>query len=342
MKCPSCGKEIANGSMFCEYCGAQVKKNRKPLLITIFVIIVLLALGGFGYYQYDKAKQEREAMERKMAEAQQQLQQAQQKQQENNNKRLNDKESYLVLVKDGDALLANKKYSESISKYNEALVYEQKYLGTGYASHFNSNVETKISLAKQQQKQQEEYARTTGHDWVDLGLSVKWATCNVGASSPEEYGNYYAWGETTTKERYYDNCPTYELSTSELQSQGYIDSEGNLTAQYDAATANWGGRWRMPTEAEMQELLDNCTWTWTTQNGVNGYKVTSKKNGNSIFLPAAGYRYGSSLGNAGIRSYYWSSTPYDYYAYFLYFDSGYLLMDNYYRYYGLSVRPVLE
>ena len=153
MKCPICGKEIANGSMFCEYCGAQVKKNRKPLLITIFVIIVLLALGGFGYYQYDKAKQEREAMEREMAEAQQQLQQAQQqlqqaqqKQQENNNKMLNDKESYLVLVKDGDALLADKKYSESISKYNDALVYEQKYSGTGYASHFNSNVKAQLEF----------------------------------------------------------------------------------------------------------------------------------------------------------------------------------------------------
>ena len=350
MKCPICGKEIANGSMFCEYCGAQVKKNRKPLLITIFVIIVLLALGGFGYYQYDKAKQEREAMEREMAEAQQQLQQAQQqlqqaqqKQQENNNKMLNDKESYLVLVKDGDALLADKKYSESISKYNDALVYEQKYSGTGYASHFNSNVETKISLAKQQQKQQEEYARTTGHDWVDLGLSVKWATCNVGANKPEDYGTYYAWGETSTKTEYTeDNSKTY----GKLEGYEIGDIKGN--SNYDAARANWGGNWRMPTRSELQELIDKCTWTWTTQNGVNGYNVKGP-NGNSIFLPAAGVRIGSSLSDAVFYVYYWSSTPRSNYfddggysAYGLGFDSGSHNAYSYRRYYGFSVRPVLE
>ena len=183
-----------------------------------------------------------------------------------------------------------------------------------------------------------------GHAYVDLGLSVKWATCNVGATSPEGYGDYFAWGETSTKETYdYDNCPTYGLSISELQSQGYIDSEGNLTAQYDAARANWGGSWRMPTEAEMQELEDRCTWTWTTQNSVNGYKVTGPS-GASIFLSAAGYRYGSSLSHAGSRGYYWSSTPNDDNddAYDLNFSSSsHYVYDNY-RYLGLSVRPVIE
>ena len=184
-----------------------------------------------------------------------------------------------------------------------------------------------------------------GHEYVDLGLSVKWATCNVGATSPEDYGNYYAWGETSTKSNYSSsNCPTYELSESKLQSQGYIDSEGNLTSQYDAARANWGGSWRMPTKAEMQELEDKCTWTWTTQNGVNGYKVTGP-NGNNIFLPAAGYRDGSSLSLAGSHGYYWSSTPhesYSYYAYNLYFNSDYHGMYGSYRDDGQSVRPVLE
>ena len=186
---------------------------------------------------------------------------------------------------------------------------------------------------------------SNGYGYVDLGLSVKWATCNVGASSPEEYGDYYAWGETTTKDNYSSsNCPTYGLTISELQSQGYIDSEGNLTAQYDAATANWGGSWRMPTKAEYNELLNNCTWTWTTQNGVNGYKVTGP-NGNSIFLPAAGYRGASSLYHAGSYGYYWSSSPnddYDYYAYRLFFNSSCHYMDYGYRYFGQSVRPVLE
>ena len=184
-----------------------------------------------------------------------------------------------------------------------------------------------------------------GHDYVDLGLSVKWATCNVGAETPEEYGDYYAWGETTTKADYsLSNCPTYGLSISELKSQGYIDGEGNLTPQHDAATANWGGDWRMPTGAEQEELF-NCTWNWTTQNGVKGYKVTGP-NGNSIFLPAAGYRDGSSLGLAGSRGSYWRSAPgmfyNDNYACSLHFNSSNHYMGNHYRYDGLSVRPVLE
>ena len=186
--------------------------------------------------------------------------------------------------------------------------------------------------------------KINGHEYVDLGLSVKWATCNVGASSPEEYGDYFAWGEITTKTEYTDeNCPTYGLSTSELQSQGYIDSEGNLIPQYDAATANWGGSWRMPTYDELHELINNCTWTWTTQNGVKGYKVTGP-NGNSIFLPAAGCRYGSSLYDAGSYGYYWSSTPYDSndYAYSLYFGSGFHYVYDGSRDYGRSVRPILE
>ena len=182
--------------------------------------------------------------------------------------------------------------------------------------------------------------------YVDLGLSVKWATCNVGANALEEYGNYYAWGETTTKAEYNEsNCPTYGLSTSELQSQGYIDSNGNLTAQHDAATSNWVGDWRMPTYDELNELCTNCTWTWTTQNGVNGYKVTSKVNSNYIFLPAAGYRIGSSLNHAGSYGYYWSSTPYESNscnAYYLNFYSSNHYMDYLGRFYGRSVRPVLE
>ena len=185
---------------------------------------------------------------------------------------------------------------------------------------------------------------SNSHEYVDLGLSVKWATCNVGANKPEDYGNYYAWGETTTKDNYSSsNCPTYGLSISELQSQGYIDSNGNLTARYDAARANWGGSWRMPTYDELNELLNNCTWTWTTQNGVNGYKVKGP-NGNSIFLPAAGYRYGSSLDDAGSGGYYWSSTPHDSNdlacSLYFYSDGHSMYYDG--RGYGQSVRPVLE
>ena len=192
-----------------------------------------------------------------------------------------------------------------------------------------------------------------GYTWVDLGLpsGTKWATCNVGATTPEEYGDYFAWGETSTKETYdEDNCPTYGLYMPTLETQGYIDSEDKLTPQYDAATANWGGSWRMPTSSELNELHTNCTWTWTAQNGVNGYKVTGPS-GASIFLPAAGARFESSLHNAGSYGSYWSSTPKDHYGWHtedcasaLIFDSGWQLVDNddRNRSYGRSVRPVLD
>ena len=147
-----------------------------------------------------------------------------------------------------------------------------------------------------------------GIEAVDLGLSVKWASCNVGATSPEEYGDYFAWGETQPKDSYTEsNSVTYDLSDSELESRGIIDAAGNLTAEYDAATANWGGNWRMPTLAEMKELINNCTWEWTTLSGVYCRKVTGP-NGNSIFLPAAGCRYDEWLIYAGSFGCYWSAT----------------------------------
>ena len=176
-----------------------------------------------------------------------------------------------------------------------------------------------------------------GHDYVDLGLSVKWATCNVGASQPHGYGNYYAWGETSTKSEYTsDNSRTYGKNMSDIS--------GNAT--YDVARSNWGGSWRMPTEDEMEELEDKCTWTWTSQSGVNGYKVTGP-NGNRIFLPAAGDCLGLSRHNVGKLGSYWSSTPYysepDWnWAYRLDFTSRYHRVRSFECAFGRSVRPVSE
>ena len=178
---------------------------------------------------------------------------------------------------------------------------------------------------------------SNGYDYVDLGLpsGLKWAEYNVGATAPEEYGDYFAWGEISPKSSYYEsNSVTYGKSMSDIS--------GN--AQYDAARANWGGNWRMPTLAEIDELFNNCSYKWTTQNGVNGYRVTGP-NGNSIFLPAAGYRYGTSLSRGGSYGNYWSSTPYEYYSYYAYsldFNSSYYDWYDDYRYNGRSVRPVLE
>ena len=170
-----------------------------------------------------------------------------------------------------------------------------------------------------------------GHDYVDLGLSVMWATCNIGASSPSYYGDYFAWGEAETKAEY-----TEENSATQGKSSYTF---------LDAASAQWGSAWRMPTRAECQELIDNCTWQWTTVGGHKGYKVTSKKNGNSIFVPAAGRRYDTQLRSAGEWGYYWSSSPYEsrsYYAYNLFFSSGdpYVYWDC--RFLGNSIRPVSE
>ncbi len=189
-------------------------------------------------------------------------------------------------------------------------------------------------------------------DAVDLGLSVKWANMNVGAESPEGYGDYFAWGETTTKSTY--DWSTY-FDTNDDGGNTFTKYNNNggktvLDPEDDAAYVNWGGSWRMPTKAEWRELLDNCTWTWTTQNGINGYKVTSKKAGYTdkfIFLPAAGSRRVSGLNNVGSYGSYWSSSLYEDYSYnawYLRFYSDYypnLDCTGRVRRYGRSVRPVL-
>ena len=202
---------------------------------------------------------------------------------------------------------------------------------------------------------------TKTHEYVDLGLSVKWATFNVGAERPEDCGYYFAWGETQSKSDYswstYKYCNGSEttmtkychISTS--GADGFTDSKLVLDLDDDVAHANWGGDWRMPTDAEWAALCqsDNCTWTWTTLNGVNGYKVQSNKSGFTdkwIFLPAAGYRYDTDLSGVGSCGYYWSNL--------LHFDlrtaqTAWLLgfySDRYSaaftttRFAGLSVRPV--
>ena len=180
-------------------------------------------------------------------------------------------------------------------------------------------------------------------DAVDLGLSVKWANMNVGAKSPEDYGNYYSWGETSTKSTY-DWSTYFDTNFTKYNNEG---GKTVLAPEDDAAHVNWGGSWRMPTQAEWQELYDNCTWTWTMQNGINGYKVTSNKAGYTdkfIFLPAAGYCDGSGLYSVGSSGGFWSSSLYEdrsSIAWNLgFYSDGRGLYDSD-RYNGHSVRPVL-
>ena len=214
-----------------------------------------------------------------------------------------------------------------------------------------------------------------GHDYVDLGLpsGTKWATCNVGASKPQDYGNYYAWGEVTTKSTY--NWSTYldgnmssssDCGTSKDALNGVTDIAGT---QYDAAKVNWGGKWRMPTREQQDELRNKCYWVWTesyNNSNVKGYIVykakTSSDKGKKIylsgtpsasyslsdahiFLPAAGYRYGGDLNDAGSYCDGWSSslgTGYPYYAWSVHFGSGYVRSSDDYRYFGQSVRAVIS
>ena len=193
----------------------------------------------------------------------------------------------------------------------------------------------------------------TQYEAVDLGLSVKWASFNVGATSPEEYGGYYAWGETEEKENYdwstYKWCNGDEYSMTKYciySDYGTVDKTV-LEPEDDVAHVKWGGSWRIPTKTEQDELRDNCTWTWTTLNGVNGYIVTGP-NGNSIFLPAAGCRTDSSdtgLYRGGSFGYYWSRSllPGEGNSvYYLLFKSSVYEWNQYNRCYGLSVRPVCE
>lgn len=204
-----------------------------------------------------------------------------------------------------------------------------------------------------------------GHEYVDLGLpsGVKWATCNVGATSPEDYGDYFAWGETegymsgkkifnsgnykwymTTTSKDSDgievitNGYTKYVKKSDASKYGYngfYDDKTVLDLEDDAAHANWGGDWRMPTRAEQDELSNNCTWNRATLNGKNGYKVIGP-NGNFIFLPASGYR-DSSLRNADNNTVYWSSSLREGYSSYV-FSSR--ICES--RYIGLSVRAVCK
>lgn len=191
--------------------------------------------------------------------------------------------------------------------------------------------------------------KRNNHDYVDLGLpsGTLWATCNVGANSPEEYGDHYAWGETESKDYY--NWSSYKFKFTDggktFTKYNCTDSKTTLDPEDDAAAVNWGGKWRMPTDDEWTELRENCAWTWATLNGVNGYEVTSKTNGNSIFLPAAGYRGYASLNRAGDYGGYWSSSldaDYPNGAWYVNVSRG--DVDRYYgcRYGGLFVRPVFK
>ena len=192
-----------------------------------------------------------------------------------------------------------------------------------------------------------------GHKFIDLGLpsGLLWAETNIGAETAADDGNYYAWGETNPKHstRYYWSSYKYGTSISNMTKYNSSDGKTTLDPEDDAACVNWGDSCRMPTDDEFGELLDsaNCTWTWTSMttsdgSSINGYQVTSVKNGNSIFLPVSCYIY---YGNSYLGGYSWSRTldsSHSGKAYGLDFHRSSHGQDSYYRCYGLPVRPVAE
>ena len=197
-----------------------------------------------------------------------------------------------------------------------------------------------------------------GHEYVDLGLSVKWATMNVGASAPQESGEYYAWGELEPKEVYNwvtytfrtDGDTVYDVQLSKYNTKknhGTVDKITSLLRADDVANVKWGSYWRYPTIAEIEELMDedNCTWTWTTLKGVDGYKIKSKKKGykrSYLFIPVSGARVDSGFDEKETGGLYWSSTLIEaFYACVISFTpdaiSAYSASE---RFMGLPVRPV--
>ena len=196
------------------------------------------------------------------------------------------------------------------------------------------------------------------HNYVDLGLptGTLWATCNVGADNPWDYGHYFAWGETSPKDTYnwstYKWCEGFDDMLTKYcthSSFGTVDGKTELDLADDAAYVNWGTDWRMPTNEQAEELLTECTWTHTTMNNVIGYEVKSKKNGNSIFLPAAGLREDNSLNYTGLGGAFWARTLSEDYAdeaLFMYYEYDeeneldIINVSDHQRYYGYSIRPV--
>lgn len=193
-----------------------------------------------------------------------------------------------------------------------------------------------VSTAKGSVASVSSSGKINGYDYVDMGLpsGLKWATCNLGASSPGEYGKHYAWGEISVKS-------TYTKANSTIKTQKYDEIGGK--SQFDAARATWGDSWRLPTAKEYQELKDNTTWTWTSMNGINGYLVTSKINNNTIFLPAAGCVENDKVDFAGEYGLYWTSTSdvrFPLYASYMIMGDDTQQEASNLRYIGHSIRPV--
>ena len=258
-------------------------------------------------------------------------------------------ENYEITATCANAYKAYVNGIETILPYTITQTYKQQTIvvsGYGYG----------INLQNSDTVEQTFEVPAIDHEYVDLGLpsGTLWATCNVGASSPEEYGDHFAWGETSPKDYYdsstykwcyYDNNGYWQLTKYDYSSFPTIEGDGKteLDPEDDAAYVNWNPYWRMPTSDQIEELVNCCSWQWTQRNGVNGQLGTGQ-NGNTIFLPAAGYRWRESLSNVGSVGRYWSRSLCSYDtadAYLLNFYSFNVYnCFNFNRFNGFAIRAV--
>ncbi|MDE6650023.1 MAG: fibrobacter succinogenes major paralogous domain-containing protein [Muribaculaceae bacterium] len=219
---------------------------------------------------------------------------------------------------------------------------------SGLLLHENSNSDAQVTVRKIRTSNDGPLTGTINdHDWVDLGLpsGLKWATTNVGASTPEDFGDYFAWGETCPKTVYADtNCITYRKDFADMTRERIVDQQGDLTKNHDAASSNWGNSWRMPTDEEFKELIETCKWEFTENDATTGYLITGPNN-QSIFLVAAGYCIGEKVVDQEDLGDYWSATAVkdmNRVSNSLGFSPKSYGRRCYARYRGRTIRPVTE
>ena len=240
--------------------------------------------------------------------------------------------SPMPTVEGEDSQVLQTSTSGPVNSYLLELTHGTTYYVRAFATNANGN-----SYGRELCFTTEEHTYHREHEYIDLGLSVKWAIENLGESLPGKSGDYYAWGETKTKTEYSWTTYQYGLSSS-LTKYNNDDNKTQLELSDDAANAVWGGDWRMPTSAELAELYKNCDWAIEG----NGYRVTSRINGKSIFLAMGGCMTGTSIFKPGEQAYYWTNTLSDdpSKVHVLYFNNKEYRYDTSPRYYGCFIRPV--
>lgn len=334
--CPVCELEVDMGSSYCPNCGwtispvdniegadylsltdpSQLDKAKSVYKKSIELVS-----------QRDDLTRENRALRMKEAQLDEQI--------ENLKAQVSERVKDLnKAIQEGNKLKENN--SELVAK-NEALEKDNTALQTELNILYSKLDELQLLLKEKEHKDFE----MSQHKKINLGLSVCWAEHNVGASVPEEFGSYFAWGEVESKEVYSkDNYVHYNAEKNR-----YVDIGREISnTDYDAAHCIWGKDWRLPTLAEMRELEEKCVWTFVTQNNQKGYKIVGP-NGNSIFLPAAGHYVGDGLNERIPSGNYMSGTLKEgnqSYCYYFYFHNGFYHITFYSRQYGFSIRPVSD